>query len=105
MTENHTIEQCSSEMDQQNNNNNKKKDVTEDPETFSCMLQPCPPDSDPNYIGIRRILLFRKAQSGVLRRKDWRCNGRGYVAYRNFINRPDNWLNSQIPSRTSTPGT
>ncbi|KAJ0798203.1 putative transcription factor WD40-like family [Helianthus annuus] len=106
-----TIEQCSSEIDQheenlnQNQNQKKKKDVTEDPETFSCMLQPCPPDSDPNYIGIRRILLFRKAESGVLRRKDWRCNGKGYVAYRNFINRPDNWLNSQIPSRTSTPGT
>ncbi|KAK1423902.1 hypothetical protein QVD17_19212 [Tagetes erecta] len=98
---NQTIEQCSSEIEQ----NQKKKDVTEDPETFSCMLQPSPAHSDPNYIGVRRLLLFRKAQSGVLRRKDWRCNGKGYVAYRNFINRPDNWLNSQIPSRTSTPGT
>ncbi|KAK9053358.1 hypothetical protein SSX86_029991 [Deinandra increscens subsp. villosa] len=99
-----TIEKCSSEIDD-HVVNQKKKDVTEDPETFSCLLQPCPADSDLNYIGIRRILLFRKAQSGVLRRKDWRCNGKGYVAYRNFINRPDNWLNSQIPSRTSTPGT
>ncbi|XP_076914222.1 uncharacterized protein LOC143573149 [Bidens hawaiensis] len=96
-----TIEQCASGI----NENQKKKDVTEDPETFSCLLQPCPADSDPNYIGIRRILLFRKAKSGLLRRKDWRCNGKGYVAYRNFINRPDNWLNSQMPSRTSTPGT
>ncbi|KAI3695499.1 hypothetical protein L1987_78496 [Smallanthus sonchifolius] len=99
------IEQCSSEIDDHEENRKKKKDVTEDPETFSCMLQPCPADSDPNYIGIRRLLLFRKAQSGVLRRKDWRCNGKGYAAYRNFIDRPDNWLNSQIPSRTSTPGT
>ncbi|KAI3786339.1 hypothetical protein L1987_39946 [Smallanthus sonchifolius] len=98
-------EQCSSEIDDHEENRKKKKDVTEDPETFSCLLQPCPADSDPNYIGIRRLLLFRKAQSGVLRRKDWRCNGKGYAAYRSFINRPDNWLNSQIPSRTSTPGT
>ncbi|KAL8209162.1 hypothetical protein R6Q57_008574 [Mikania cordata] len=97
------IEKRSSEID--NHDENQKKDVTEDPETFSCLLQPCPADSDPNYIGIRRLLLFRKAQSGVLRRKDWRCNGKGYVAYRSFINRPDNRLNSQIPSRTSTPGT
>ncbi|KAI3675255.1 hypothetical protein L1987_84843 [Smallanthus sonchifolius] len=100
-----TIEKCSSEVEDHEKNQRKKKDVTEDPETFSCMLQPCPAGSDPNYIGIRRILLFRKAQSGVLRRKGWRCNGKGYVAYRNFINRPANWLNSQIHSRGSTPGT
>lgn len=47
----------------------KKKDYVPDPEFFSCMLQPSPADSDPNYIGIRRILLYRKAESGVLRRK------------------------------------
>ncbi|KAI3809803.1 hypothetical protein L1987_19403 [Smallanthus sonchifolius] len=99
-----TIEKCSSELDD-HEKNQRKKDVTEDPETFSCMLQPCPAGSDPNYIGIRRLLLFRKAQSGVLRLKGWRCDGKGYVAYRNFINRPANWLNSQIPSRGSTPGT
>ncbi|CAI9294735.1 unnamed protein product [Lactuca saligna] len=100
-----TIEKRSSEVDDHEREPSKKNDITEDPETFSCMLQPCPADSDPKYVGIRRLLLFRKAQSGVLRRKDWRCNAKGYVAYRNFINRPDNWLNSQIPSRTSTPGT
>ncbi|XP_019169258.1 PREDICTED: WD repeat-containing protein 13-like isoform X2 [Ipomoea nil] len=82
----------------------KKKVVSTDPEFFSCMLQSSPADSDPNYIGIRRLLLYRKAESGVLRRKDWRCNGKGYVAYRNFINRPGNWETSQIPSRPSTPG-
>lgn len=100
-----TIEQCSSEVGDDEKKQRRKKNVTEDPETFSCMLQPCPADSDPNYVGIRRLLLFRKAESGVLRRKDWRCNGKGYVAYRNFINRPDNWINSQIPSHGSTPGT
>ncbi|XP_024965195.1 WD repeat-containing protein 13-like isoform X2 [Cynara cardunculus var. scolymus] len=99
-----TIEKCSSEVGDDEKKQRIKKNVTEDPETFSCMLQPCPANSDPNYVGIRRLLLFGKAESGVLRRKDWRCNGKGYVAYRNFINRPDNWINSQIPSRGSTPG-
>lgn len=62
-----TIDKCSSEG--VDDHEKKKTDVTEDPETFSCLLQPCPADSDPHYIGIRRILLYRKAQSGVLRRK------------------------------------
>lgn len=49
--------------------NKKKQNLAIHPEFFSCLLQPSPADSDPNYIGIRRLLLFRKAQSGVLRRK------------------------------------
>lgn len=79
--------------------NNEKGSL--DPEWFSCLLQPSPPDSDPNYIGIRRLLFHQKAKSG---RKDWRCNGKGYVAYRNFINRPRNWDSVQTPSHPSTPG-
>lgn len=51
------------------NDENRKEDVESDPEFFSCLLQPSPSDSDPNYIGIRRLLLYRKAQAGVLRRK------------------------------------
>ncbi|KAK9177145.1 hypothetical protein WN944_029164 [Citrus x changshan-huyou] len=92
-----------------NNNNhkdNKNKENKEnviDPELFSCMLQPATADSDPDYIGVRRLLLFRKAESGVRRRLDWRCNGKGYVAYRNYIRRPRNW-ESQTPSYQSTPG-
>ncbi|GAB2218292.1 hypothetical protein Droror1_Dr00001512 [Drosera rotundifolia] len=74
-----------------------------DLELFSCLLQPMLSDSDPNYIGVRRLLLHRKAESGVLRRKDWRCNGRGYVGYRNFINRPRNWESLLIQSHASTP--
>ncbi|CDO97011.1 unnamed protein product [Coffea canephora] len=95
----------SSEPEDPNEKNTKKKeDVAADPEFFGCLLQPSPPDSDPNYIGIRRLLLFRKAQSGVLRRKEWRCNGKGYVAYRNYINRPRNWESLNVPSHSSTPG-
>ncbi|CAI9765489.1 unnamed protein product [Fraxinus pennsylvanica] len=102
------VEKSSPENDDSKleNGEKKKEDLTFDPEFFSCMLQPSPSDSDsdPNYIGIRRLLLFRKAQSGVLRRKDWRCNGKGYVAFRNYINRPRNWEGLQTPSYPSTPG-
>lgn len=74
-----------SNRNENNNNNNdeenkdKKKNV--DPELFSCLLQPVTSDSDPDYIGIRRLLLYRKAESGVRRRLDWRCNGKGYVTF------------------------
>ncbi|WJZ97103.1 hypothetical protein VitviT2T_015736 [Vitis vinifera] len=56
-----------------------------DPTFFSCLLQPSSADSDPQYIGICHLLLYRKAKSGVHRWKDWRCNGKGYVAYWNYI--------------------
>ncbi|KAG6410819.1 hypothetical protein SASPL_128888 [Salvia splendens] len=49
------------------NGEEKKEDL--DPEFLSCLLQPSPPDSDPNYIGIRRLLLHRKAHAGQLNRK------------------------------------
>ncbi|XP_052192899.1 uncharacterized protein LOC127801641 [Diospyros lotus] len=78
----------------------KEKQGVADPDFFCCILQPSPPNSDPNYIGIRRLLLHRKAQSGALRRKDWRCNGKGYVAYRNYISRQRNWESSH----PSSPG-
>lgn len=96
-----------SNRNENNNNNNndeenkdKKKNV--DPELFSCLLQPVTSDSDPDYIGIRRLLLYRKAESGVRRRLDWRCNGKGYTSYRNYIRRPRNW--DGLPSHQSTPG-
>ncbi|KAL6517332.1 hypothetical protein OROMI_033033 [Orobanche minor] len=92
------------EDDSKSRNGENKEDVDSDPELFSCLLQPSPPDSDPNYIGIRRFLLYRKAEAGVLRRKDWRCNGKGYVAYRNYISRPRNGESLQTPSFSSTPG-
>lgn len=72
MAESTTIQRSSPEGDDhelKEENIEKKKDFTANPEFFSCMLQPVPADSDPNYIGIRRFLLHRKAESGVLRRK------------------------------------
>ncbi|OVA08702.1 WD40 repeat [Macleaya cordata] len=81
----------------------KEKKIV-DPEFLSCLLQPPSADSDPNYIGIRRLLLYKKVNSGVDRRKDWKCNGRGYVAYRNYFCRPRNWESLHIPSGPSTPG-
>nr|CAN78066.1 hypothetical protein VITISV_019453 [Vitis vinifera] len=56
-----TIEKSSSSEEE----NNKAVDPT----FFSCLLQPSSADSDPQYIGIRRLLLRRKAESGVHRRK------------------------------------
>ncbi|CAH2051629.1 unnamed protein product [Thlaspi arvense] len=83
----------------------KKKKQSKDPEFLSCMMQPATAESDPQYVGIRRILLHRKAESGVIsRRYDWRCNGKGYVAYRNFISRPRKWENLRTPSLLSSPG-
>lgn len=75
-----------------------------DPEIFCCLLQPASSNSDPDYIGVRRLLLFRKAESGLHRRADWRCNGKGYAAYRNYIRKPKNGENSQVTSHPSTPG-
>ncbi|XWS62742.1 hypothetical protein CRYUN_Cryun06bG0037000 [Craigia yunnanensis] len=68
-----------------------------------CLLQSVNSYSDPDYIGIRRFLLDHKAESGFHRRLDWRCNGKGYVAYRNYTRRTRNWENLQIPSHSSTP--
>ncbi|KAL5788625.1 hypothetical protein ACOSP7_005574 [Xanthoceras sorbifolium] len=112
MAEEETIERISSttttttttKEENNNNNNDSEKENGVDPEFFSCLLQPATADSDPEYIGIRRLLLFRKAESGFRRRLDWRCNGKGYVAYRNYIHRPRNWESLQSPSLQSTPG-
>ncbi|XP_044487861.1 WD repeat-containing protein 13 [Mangifera indica] len=98
-----TTRTTTEENNKNSDRNNKENVNLKDPELFSCLLQPASADSDPGYIGIRRLLLFRKAESGVCSRMDWRCNGKGYVAYRNYIRRPRNW-ELQIASLTSTPG-
>ncbi|CAL0303429.1 unnamed protein product [Lupinus luteus] len=97
---------------EENNNSNKNNDniddnnknKSSDPELFCCLLQPATADGDPDYIGIRRLLLHRKAEAGIVRRRDWRCNGRTYVAYRNYICRPRNWESSHVRSLQTTPG-
>ncbi|XP_011004733.1 PREDICTED: uncharacterized protein LOC105111151 [Populus euphratica] len=100
------INNGSTESNNENNNNNdeenKKKNKNVDPESSICLLQPITSDSGPHYIGIRRLLLFRKAHSGVHRRFDWRCNGKEYVSFRNYICRPRNW--DSLPGHQSTPG-
>lgn len=45
-----------------------REEAVVDPELFSCLLQPSSPDADSEYVGIRRLLLYRKAQAGVYRR-------------------------------------
>ncbi|KAL8150286.1 hypothetical protein V2J09_020094 [Rumex salicifolius] len=79
------------------------KNEKADPELFTCILQPLTSDSDSDYVGIRRLLLHQKAAAGFDQRKDWRCNGKGYVAFRNFINKPLNWESLYTRSLTSTP--
>ncbi|KAK8490278.1 hypothetical protein V6N11_048204 [Hibiscus sabdariffa] len=91
--------------DKDTNETTRKKVSSKDPEVFCCVLQPSASDSgNEEYIGIRRILLARKAESGCYRRLDWRCNGKGYVAYRNYMRRPRNWEKFQAPCRTSNTG-
>ncbi|KAK4258587.1 hypothetical protein QN277_005022 [Acacia crassicarpa] len=91
-------------MAQQSHEDEKKKKIYTDPELFCCVFQPVTADADAQYIGIRRLLLHRKAVAGVLRRIDWRSNEKGYVAYRNYISRPRDWESSQAPSLQVTPG-
>lgn len=47
----------------------EKQKENVDPELFCCLLQPVSIGVDPDYVGIRRLLLYRKAEAGVLRRK------------------------------------
>ncbi|KAM7265323.1 hypothetical protein ACFE04_003006 [Oxalis oulophora] len=89
--------------DEINKESNVAVAVAVDPDFFCCLLQPRTKGSDLNYIGIRRLLLARKADAGNLRRLDWKSNEKGYVAYRNFIHRPKNWENI-MPTYPTTSG-
>lgn len=51
------------------NNEVNNKDNSSDPESFCCLVQPVTADRDPEYIGIRRILLLRKAEAGLIGRR------------------------------------
>jgi len=51
------------------NNDVDNIEKSSDPELFCCLLQPATADRDPEYIGIRRLLLQRKAEAGVIRRR------------------------------------
>lgn len=63
-----TTRTTTEENNKNSDRNNKENVNLKDPELFSCLLQPASADSDPGYIGIRRLLLFRKAESGVCSR-------------------------------------
>ncbi|KAG8078124.1 hypothetical protein GUJ93_ZPchr0007g4900 [Zizania palustris] len=60
-----------------------------DPDFLSCVLHPPTPSSssrpDDDYAALRLLLLRRKPPSALNHRMEWRCNGKGYVAYRNFL--------------------
>lgn len=51
------------------NNEVDNDEKSSDPELFCCLLQPVTADADPEYIGVRRLLLLRKAEAGIIRRR------------------------------------
>ncbi|BAF06328.2 Os01g0776400 [Oryza sativa Japonica Group] len=81
-----------------------------DPDFLSCVLQPPTPSSsssrpDDDYAALRRLLLRRKPPSALQHRMEWRCNGKGYVAYRNFLlRRIDGGAASSCASTSSNSG-
>lgn len=94
-------ENCGEENVQTEENENLKQQKA--CELFACMLQPSYGGLDPSYVGMRRLLLSRKASAGCDQRRDWKCNGKGYVAYRNYIYCLKNSNHLQL-SQPSTPG-
>lgn len=62
-----TSEEKSSALEEEDKKNNNNEIV--DPELFSCLLHPVTSNSDPEYHGTRRLLLYLKAESGVFRRR------------------------------------
>lgn len=58
----------SSSMEEKDKCNEKERKKKIDPELLSCVLQPPISSSYPQYIGIRRLLLHRKAELGRLSR-------------------------------------
>ncbi|CAH1440763.1 unnamed protein product [Lactuca virosa] len=52
-----------------------------------------------------QMVYFGSLSYTIPKIKEWRCNGKGYVAYRNFITRLENRMKLQPPSHLSSPGT
>ncbi|CAM6101544.1 unnamed protein product [Calypogeia fissa] len=74
-------------------------------EFYACLLEPGKrPGQDAVYTGTRRLLLCRKARAGQLQRQTWKFNGRGYVAYREYLRQCKHWENSRPTSPSSYPG-
>lgn len=88
----------------------KDSDSSLDMDLISCLLQPLGKTglcSDTSYVGTRRFLLQKKAMlhpKAISQRNDWRCNGKGYTAYRNYIWGLRTGEQSQLSSGSDTPG-
>lgn len=65
------------------NNDVDNNDESLDPELFCCLLQPVTADRDPEYIGIRRLLLLRKAEAGIIHRRV--CSVQNSHSYLTFL--------------------
>lgn len=68
MMEEHVGDKKSSEEEEVDDG---REEAVVDPELFSCLLQPSGSDADCEYVGVRRLLLYRKARDGVYRRNVW----------------------------------
>lgn len=72
---------------------------------FASLLEPG--NGDPGYIAMRRLLLYRKGLANKLLRQKWELNGKGYVAFHEYMRHLktlQNAQNSQPTSPTSTQG-
>eukprot|EP00252_Welwitschia_mirabilis_P025442 TRINITY_DN7936_c0_g1_i1.p1 TRINITY_DN7936_c0_g1~~TRINITY_DN7936_c0_g1_i1.p1 ORF type:complete len:583 (+),score=88.83 TRINITY_DN7936_c0_g1_i1:122-1870(+) len=83
---------------------NKESEVDHQAGFCAALLQPSYERLDADYVGTRRLLLYRKRISDLKHRKAWRCNGNGYVAYRNYIYRLKNGDHMHLTSQLTTPG-
>lgn len=67
----HVDDKKNSEVEKVETKEERGGEEVVDPELFSCLLQPLGADADGEYVGVRRLLLYRKAQAGVYRRNVW----------------------------------
>ncbi|BBH09358.1 Transducin/WD40 repeat-like superfamily protein [Prunus dulcis] len=79
----------------------EKKKKNADPQLLICLLQPAPATPIPTTSA---FVAFFSLASPSLHFNAALCNGKGYVAFRNYIRRPRNWENMQTPSLQTTPG-
>lgn len=52
-------------------------------EAFASLLEPG--NGEPEYVAMRRLLLYRKAMANKLVRQKWELNGKGYVAFHEYM--------------------
>lgn len=72
-------------------------------EVFAAMLEPG--NGDQAYTSMRRLLLYRKALANKLIRQNWELNGKGYVAFHEYVRHLKKLENAQNSHPTSPMST